>query len=271
LQLNKRNPRTQQAKLALISELAPASGKPVMLAAGPLLNKEGAARKNALAAKSATPVLPTNPTANPKQVAEVPDFYGEGAYPLNYPNEWDKHQGKNGYGIWLHGTPLTTYSRPPRASDGCVVIANQDLKSLSHILSGGNTPVIIANNLEWLDANASIAAKATLEEAVESWRQDWQTQDTHKYLNHYSKTFFSPQADFSQWAKEKRYIHSKKAKLEISLSNISMFRYPDPNLHMAVVSFDQDYKSETLVSSIRKRQYWVLENQRWKIMYEGPA
>src|SRR3546814_8483534 len=53
-----------------------------------------------------------------KLTRKLPDFYGDGAYPLNYPNEWDKHEGRKGYGIWLHGTPSTTYSRPPRASDG---------------------------------------------------------------------------------------------------------------------------------------------------------
>src|SRR5690606_11019370 len=59
---------------------------------------------------------------------KLPDFYVDAAYPLNYPNEWDKHQGKKGHGIWLHGTASDTYSRAPRASDGCVVMANPDLK-----------------------------------------------------------------------------------------------------------------------------------------------
>lgn len=209
--------------------------------------------------------------ASSKLDKKLPDFYGDGAYPLNYPNEWDKHQGKSGHGIWLHGTPTTTYSRPPRASDGCVVIANQDLKSLAPILSSGNTPVIIASNLQWLHANAAIAEKESLADALESWRKDWQAQDSDRYLAHYADNFFSPQADRAKWAKEKRYIQTRKSKVEITLSNISMFRYPDKNLQMAVVSFEQDYNSDNLDSRIRKRQYWVLEDQHWKIMYEGPA
>ena len=52
------------------------------------------------------------------------DFYGDSAYPLNYPNELDQHQKKNGSGIWLHGTPTNTYSRPPRASDGFAAAAH---------------------------------------------------------------------------------------------------------------------------------------------------
>ncbi len=61
---------------------------------------------------------------------KLTDFYGPGAFPLNYPNEWDKRLRKNGSGIWIHGTPSTTYSRPPRASDGCVVLTNDDFATL---------------------------------------------------------------------------------------------------------------------------------------------
>jgi hypothetical protein len=40
---------------------------------------------------------------------------------------------------------------------------------------------------------------------------------------------------------------------------------------MAVVSFDQDFKSDRLKSHMRKRQYWILEDGQWKILYEGAA
>ena len=63
-------------------------------------------------------------------------------------------QGRNGYGIWLHGTPSDTYSRPPRASDGCIVLANPDLESVGRTLQVGLTPVIISDEIEWTDAAA---------------------------------------------------------------------------------------------------------------------
>ena len=209
--------------------------------------------------------------ASTKLSKKLPDLYGDAAYPLSYPNEWDSHQGKKGHGIWLHGTPSSTYSRPPRASDGCVVMTNPDLKSLAPILQNGKTPVIIANNLQWLAANQSSTQKEDLVKALETWRKDWEAQDTESYLAHYSEQFFSQSTDFDHWSKEKRRIQANKSKVEIKLSNVSMFRYPNNQLQMAVVSFEQDYKSNNLDNRIRKRQYWVLENQHWKIMYEGPA
>lgn len=65
---------------------------------------------------------------------KLTDFYGAGAFPLDYPNAWDKRQGRNGFGIWLHGVPSNTYSRAPRASDGCVVVSNSDLKLIEKFI-----------------------------------------------------------------------------------------------------------------------------------------
>jgi len=66
-----------------------------------------------------------------KPPSELTDFYGSGAYTLSYPNEWDVRQGRDGHGIWIHGSPSNTYSRAPLASEGCVVLANEDLKGVS--------------------------------------------------------------------------------------------------------------------------------------------
>jgi murein L,D-transpeptidase YafK len=209
--------------------------------------------------------------ASGKLSKKLPDFYGDAAYPINYPNEWDSHQGKRGHGIWLHGTPSSTYSRPPRASDGCMVMANPDLKSLAPILQNGKTLVIIANNLQWLEADQTATQKQELSNALETWRQDWESQNTDSYLAHYSQKFFSQSTDLAGWAEYKRHVQASKPKVDIKLSNISMFRYPDNALQMAVVNFEQSYRSDNLVSRMQKRQYWVLENDQWKIMYEGPA
>ena len=93
---------------------------------------------------------------------KLTDFYGSGAWPINYPNEWDRRQGRNGHGIWLHGTPSNTYSRPPRASDGCIVLTNADLDLLGQDLQIGLTPVIIADQIEWVDAGAQEAERKAL-------------------------------------------------------------------------------------------------------------
>ncbi|HQS37766.1 MAG: hypothetical protein B7X73_07085 [Methylophilales bacterium 39-45-7] len=203
----------------------------------------------------------------------LPDFYGEGAYPLNYPNEWDRQNNRKGSGIWLHGTPRDTFSRPPRASDGCVVLANEDLKALEPILQAGKTPVIIVNNLEWLDASKldKNQLKQTLSSSLDNWLNDWRSQDTNKYLSHYSKDFSSNGMNYQQWAEHKQRVQASKPDVEISVSDISMFSYPDGEKKLVVVDFVQDYASPFLKNRMQKRQYWIQESDGWKIIYEGSA
>ena len=112
------------------------------------------------------------------------DFYGTGAFPINYPNEWDKRQGRNGHGIWLHGTPSDTFSRPPKASDGCVVLANTDLDALAKNLQIGLTPVIISNSIEWLSLDDWQNERSALNNKINEWRSDWESKDISLSLIH---------------------------------------------------------------------------------------
>lgn len=215
-----------------------------------------------------TPIGVYHVTANlPRQ--KLTDFYGSGAFPINYPNAWDKKLGRNGHGIWLHGTPSDTYSRPPRASDGCIVLANTDLDLVAGKLRVGATPVVIADELEWVPAATLDAERKGLADALEAWRADWESRDTAKYLSHYAAKFHSGDQDLPTWSAHKRKVNAGKQWIKVGLNRVSMFQYPREKF--VVVGFDQDYRSSNLSNVMRKRQYWVREGARWKILYEGGA
>ena len=216
-----------------------------------------------------TPTGVYHVTANlPRQ--KLADLYGSGAYPLNYPNEWDKRQGRNGSGIWLHGTPSNTFSRPPRASDGCVVLANQDLDVVAKNLQVGMTPVIISNSVEWLSLDDWAKERSELNKAIEAWRSDWESRDTERYLKHYSKRFKSADQNYDQFAAQKKQVNAGKEWIKIKADNLSVFRNPSKE-EVVVVTFDQDYRSNNLNNQMKKRQYWLREDGKWKIIYEGSA
>ncbi|MCC6210282.1 MAG: L,D-transpeptidase family protein [Burkholderiales bacterium] len=213
-----------------------------------------------------TPIGVYHVTANlPRQ--KLSDFYGSGAYPINYPNAWDKRLGRNGHGIWLHGTPSDTYSRPPRASDGCIVLANADLDAVGSRLQVGLTPVIIADEIEWLGAVALEGERKALAAAIEAWRADWEIRDADRYLAHYAARFSSGDQDLAQWSAHKRKVNAGKSWIKVGLSRVSMMQYPRENF--VVVNFEQDYRSSNLSNVMRKRQYWIKDQGRWRILYEG--
>ena len=216
-----------------------------------------------------TPVGVYHVTANlPKQ--KLADLYGSGAFPLNYPNEWDKRQGRGGSGIWLHGTPSDTFARPPRASDGCVVLTNQDLDVVAKNLQVGLTPVIISPSVEWLSLDDWSRERKDLNKTIENWRADWESRDTGRYLSHYSKRFKAGDQSFEEFANQKKQVNASKEWIKIKVKNLSVFRSPGKD-EVVVVTFEQEYRSNNLDNQMKKRQYWVREDGQWKIIYEGSA
>ena len=194
-------------------------------------------------------------------------LYGDAVYPLSYPNDWDLRQGRLGHGIWLHGTPSTTYSRAPQASDGCVVLTNTDLSELGKYLTAGITPVVITNHIDWTQPRNVDSSKDGLLSALESWRHDRESLDPAPYLRHYAENFTANGENLSDWMAEKRRVNLGNTWVKIKLSEISALEYPG-QANMAVVNFDQDYRSNNLIDRSRKRQYWQQTHGKWKIVME---
>ncbi|MDP1675049.1 MAG: L,D-transpeptidase family protein [Burkholderiales bacterium] len=205
-----------------------------------------------------------------KTYGSLSELYGDGAFPINYPNEWDRRRGRTGHGIWLHGVPFDTYSRPPQSSDGCVALTNDDLQALSKRVQVGVTPVIIAQGVDWVDADAAKSTRESLQRSLDEWRRDWESRDIERYLRHYSREFSSGKQDIAAWSQQKRSVNAGKAWIKVGIDGVSMFLYPGNN-NLAVVTFSQDYASSNISNKMRKRQYWQLENGHWRIIHEGAA
>lgn len=204
---------------------------------------------------------------------KLTDFYGPGAFPINYPNEWDKRLRKNGSGIWIHGTPSSTYSRPPRASDGCVVLTNDDFATLSKFVEPGVTPIVIVPTVQWQSPDQWLEFRDTFSTALNLWKADWESLRMDGYLAHYSDKFDADGKDIKDWTSNKRRINASKNFVKVNISNLSIFEYPiTPGTPpMVMVTFDQDYKSSNNAVKMTKRQYWQREEGRWKIIYEAAA
>ena len=71
-------------------------------------------------------------------------------------------------------------------------------------------------------------------------------------------------------AAHKRAVNSSKTWLNVKLDKVSMFLYPGRD-DLAVVTFEQTYASSNLENRMRKRQYWIREGGKWRIIHEGTA
>lgn len=199
----------------------------------------------------------------------LPDFYGPGALPVNYPNEWDLRRGHTGYGIWLHGVPSDTFARPPRASDGCVAVSNSYMSELLTLPHVNGTPVVIADRLQWVTREELASRRARLLQRLSRWKEDWESRDVARYARHYSGGFSSGGTDRSAWLAHKQRVNVAKEFIQIRINNVSAFAYPGES-DMMVVDFDQDYRSSNYNGRSAKRQYWKREaDGEWRIIHEA--
>ena len=194
------------------------------------------------------------------------DFYGVGALPINYPNPLDLKRGKTGGGIWLHGTPSEQFSRAPKASDGCVVLANPDLNHILTSVQSRTTPVVIAERLQWVPKANLDAEKASFTTTLMAWRQTKVQSDAAKLMAFYTSDFSNYGKNLTQWAGLLSGELNKLKGSDIALTNINMMHWLDQNETM-VVTFDEVVVGKR--TGVTRRQYWTREGKTWKIFFEG--
>lgn len=203
--------------------------------------------------------------------AELPDLYGKGAFPVDYPNIVDRYRNRTGYGIWLHGTPSDTYARQPWASEGCFVLSNDDLLDIGQYISADDrTPVVLSDEINWVSQTELADLKKSYFSILSAWIKDWESLDTQAYLQHYSNSEFNFGRDnFKQWAARKRQVNNNKTFIQVDVSLDSLFVYPGEK-DMFVVKYQQRYFSNNYQGKTSKQQYWRRNSDgQWKIIYEG--
>jgi L,D-transpeptidase YnhG len=194
------------------------------------------------------------------------DFYGVGALPINYPNPLDLKRGKTGSGIWLHGTPSEQFSRAPKASDGCVVLANPDLNHILTTVSAKTTPVVIAERLNWVTKSSLDSEKTNFTNLLMTWRQTKVQSNTDKLMAFYTPDFSNFGKNLTQWSSILSNEIGKLKGSDIALTNINIMRWSDQN-ETLIVTFDEVIVGKRM--GVTKRQYWIRDGKTWKIFFEG--
>jgi murein L,D-transpeptidase YafK len=123
--------------------------------------------------------------------------YGVTAFPLDYPNAWDKLLERDGDGIWVHGVQPGGGERPKRDTDGCIALPNDNLAELAPEFRDNVTPVVIARKVAWRGPAEVQALEQELTNRVAAWVTSRASGDLHAYLGFYDDSF-------SRWGMSKR-------------------------------------------------------------------
>jgi murein L,D-transpeptidase YafK len=200
------------------------------------------------------------------EAAQLTDFYGVGALPLNYPNEYDKRLGRTGNGIWLHGVPSDSYARSPQSTDGCVALANSELKGIIEQVQPRTTPVVISRALEWVEPQAQDAERRSMRNLIEGWRVARSGGDMNRLMAFYSAKFASGGKDLSQWRQILERESSSARGRSFQVKDLAILAWHDRS-DLMVVTFGELSEGER--TGVIKRQYWTKEDGLWKIFFEG--
>src|SRR5574343_1249030 len=158
---------------------------------------------------------------------QLKDFYGAGAMPLNYPNEYDRRLGRSGSGIWLHGVPSESYARSPESTDGCVALANPELQSILDQVQPRTTPVVIARSLQWVPPTKVEPQRRSLQNMIEGWRVARASGDIGRVMSFYSPQFSAGNKDFTRWRQAVERDVSQSRGKAIELKDLAILGWRD--------------------------------------------
>ena len=186
------------------------------------------------------------------------DKYGVTAFPLDYPNEWDRLSGRDGGGIWVHGVTRNGGQRPKQDTDGCIALSNEDLTLLLPEFSDNVTPVLVTSAVNWIDEAQQEALRTELENRITEWTNSQKNGDLHAYLSLYSDAFRRWEMNKVEWSSLALQTESRHTRRNIDISDLLLVEYPEEDgvylsrFKLAVVESDREVARTT-------RLYWRRE------------
>ncbi len=195
---------------------------------------------------------------------QLPAKYGVRAFPMDYPNDWDRLQDKTGYGIWLHAVEDDHRVAVSYDTEGCVVVTNHDILELTRYIEFEATPIIVDDSVQTFEERELTAERNQALDFVTTWAEAWQGKDLDTYIDCYDDRFTIGGRDKAAYRTYKQQLNRAYQTIRVELSDIRVFRFHD----YLVVSFFQDYRSSGLQSNGRKRLYLTRTPGGLKILAE---
>jgi murein L,D-transpeptidase YafK len=182
---------------------------------------------------------------------ELPDIYGILAYPMDYPNFWDRVQDHGGSGIWTHGVnkPLVDYD-----SNGCVELFNHDIAGLEDRIVLYDTPILNYEEMSYAPADRLREEAGKVAAFVEEWRSAWAGKDHDRYASLYDRGFRSSDGmTLPGWLSHKRNVAAGYRNIRIAVNGLRIFRHRD----VVAVSFVQLYDGDGRYSSAGYKRLYL--------------
>jgi hypothetical protein len=196
------------------------------------------------------------------------DKYGVAAFPLDYPNAWDRFNERTGYGIWLHGVDHNNPERPPLDTDGCLSLPNDELLRLADRLKPLVTPVIVTREMRWTPPSSIEELRLEFRRVVDRWRRSLEDGDLVTYLSLYADDFRYRDMGMDEWSSYRLNVFAARRLDAVRLDDVMLVADPEaPGLYLS--RFTQTLATAEGEVTTTRRLYWRRESGNdWKIIAE---
>lgn len=187
--------------------------------------------------------------------SKLHEKYGITAFPLDYPNVWDRRADRDGDGIWVHGIPPNGGQRPEWDTDGCIALANKDLGMLAPGFEDHVTPVLVTRAVSWEETSGNDALRAELESHIAEWAASKAEGDLFSFLSLYDDDFTRWGMDKAEWSALVLRSARQRTVREVTLSALLLLAYPDEE-DLYLSRFRQTVKDGEHETVTTTRLYW---------------
>ncbi len=194
--------------------------------------------------------------------------YGVTAFALDYPNAWDRRNGRTGDGIWIHGVAPGDGPRPRLDTDGCIALSNDEILALADELKPLITPVIITREMQWLSPGRRDALRSEFRAALNAWVMSYESGDLHSYLSQYDDDFTYRGLQRDEWLAIRLQAYDTQVIEKIRIDDVLLLADPEEEglflsrFRLTIVGGGQTTRTT-------KRLYWRRSaDAEWRIVAE---
>jgi hypothetical protein len=156
--------------------------------------------------------------------------YGAMAFPLDYPNVWD--------------------------TDGCIALPNDRISSLEQWFEPNVTPVLIAEDMAWSEADAVAEVRGSLEQAIADWARGLEQGDMFTYLEAYDDSFRHWGMNKDEWSAFSMETVGHRPISRVEVSDLLLLGDPvEPGLYLSRFRLKIEEEGARSVITVR-RIYW---------------
>ncbi|MDD2391058.1 MAG: L,D-transpeptidase family protein [Desulfobacterales bacterium] len=178
-------------------------------------------------------------------------IYGTRAFPMDYPNSFDRFSKRRGYAIWMHGT---NKALRPYNTNGCIALRNQDIDHLDRYIALKSTPVIIVDALEYLPAGSNDATKRAVIDFISRWNNALSACDLNTYLACYRSEDDDRMSWWEKWLESRKSSYGL-SQMKTGMNQVSIFAYKQT----FVVVFEQNLKCVGVTFPVGRKKMFLMQ------------